>query len=437
VRNALHRAKLDTVPVTSGCMDSAEFSDFTAILCALEEFTGTTGKAPLALGGWEADDPEVLPPASLVESLSDIPARLSGYTYMRELGDAKRYAAELFAYGIRMDGQLPSPEHIAILPNSTQALLLTLAVLKDQGVRHVVVAAPSYFAAVEASRHLGLGLTIVPAADFVTGAFDIEAIVAAMRQQRSVLIITNPNYSIGVEYDWPRLSLLVSELPEGSQVVLDETRLGLNWNDEAPWYCADYPDRVVVIRSPSKIFFVNGQKTSVILGVPDIIRSLEQTSEGLLGSMSGVAEPVALAFLACWRQWVDELERHEVGLLRQWRRTVIACFRRNYQVAAQYLHHRGFTLSPVASGPYLLACRAQNEHVRLDSYAIARTLGVLMMDSSYFFHQHSCWMAFRVNLSSRQEHIAEAIARVFPLEPPSQDMPGYEGLCRERPCPPQ
>ena len=121
---------------------------------------------------------------------------------------------------------------------------------------------------------------------------------------------------------------------------------------------------------------------TAVLAVPTIIRSIKHTSEGLLGSMSGVAEPVA-------------------------------------------------------SGPYLLACRAQGEHVPLDSYAIARTLGVLTMDSSYFFHQHSCWMGFRVNLSSRQEHIAEAIARVFPLEPPSQDMPGYEGLCRERSCPPQ
>jgi hypothetical protein len=121
---------------------------------------------------------------------------------------------------------------------------------------------------------------------------------------------------------------------------------------------------------------------TAVLGAPSIIRAIEHTSEGLLGSMSGVAEPVAL-------------------------------------------------------GPYLLACRAQGEHVWLDSYAIARTLGVLMMDSSYFFHQHGCWMGFRVNLSSRPEHIGEAIARVFPLEPPSEDMPGYAGPCRERSCPPQ
>src|SRR5215467_5935361 len=299
----MYHAVLDTVRTTSLTTESTDSASFTTILSALDEYTGTTGKAPLALGGWEAEDPGILPPRSLVESLSQIPTRLSGYTYMRELANAKQYAAELFASGIRMDGQLPTLKHIAILPNSTQALLLTLAVLKDRGVRQVVVAAPSYFAVAEASRHLGLTLIVIPAADFITGAFDIEAIVGAMRQQKSVLIVTNPTYSIGVEYDWPGLSLLVAALPKESVVVLDETRLGLNWNDEAPWYGADYPDRVVVIRSPSKIFFINGQKTSLILAAPGIVRSIERTSEGLLGSLSGAAEPAALAFLTCWQQW--------------------------------------------------------------------------------------------------------------------------------------
>ena len=96
-----------------------------------------------------------------------------------------------------MDGTSLSPEHVAILPNSTQALLLTLAALKSQGVDRVVVAAPSYFAAAEVCRYLGLTPTIVPAADFVTGALDHEAIVAAMSQRRSALVLTNPAYSIG------------------------------------------------------------------------------------------------------------------------------------------------------------------------------------------------------------------------------------------------
>lgn len=400
--------------------EAVDAASFTAVVGALNEYTSASGRMSLALGGWEAEDPAIFPPDCLVESLSEISARLSVYTYMRELVAAKQCAADVFAYRMRMQGQLLTPEHIAILPNSTQALLLILAALKDQGMTHVVVAAPTYFAAAEACRYLGLSLTVVPAADFVTGALDSEAIITAMRRQRSALIVTNPAYSIGVEYGWPCLFSLFSALPAGSLVVLDETRLGLSWSDEAPWYEADYPAEVLVIRSPSKIFFINGQKTSIILGAPHLIHLIERVSEALLGSVSGVAEPVALAYLHSWQHWVDELSGANIGPLRQWRRRVIASFRRNQQTAGRHLRRRGFTLSPVGSGPYVLACAPRGKDCRLDSYTIARTVGVLMMDSSYFFHEHSCWMGFRVNLSSRQNHITEAISRVFPLESPNK-----------------
>jgi DNA-binding transcriptional MocR family regulator len=334
---------------------------------------------------------------------------------MRDLQAAKRYAAEVFSHSIRIQGQPLTQEHVAIAPNSTQALLLILAALKDQGIAHVAVAAPSYFAAIEACRHLGLSLTLVPAADFVTGALDTEAILTAMQRHRSALLITNPAYCIGVEYGWHCLYSLFAALPEGSLVVLDETRLGLSWHDEAPWYEADYPAEVLVIRSPSKIFFTHGQKTSIILATSRLIHRIETVSEGLLGSLAGVSEPVALAYLRCWRQWVDELGAEELGPMRKWRRHVIACFRKNQRAATLHLRRRGFTLSPVDSGPYLLACVQDGEGRRLDSFDIAETLGVLMMDASYFFHQHRGWTGFRVNLGGRQRHITEAISRVFPL----------------------
>src|SRR5438552_3243929 len=75
--------------------------------------------------------------------------------------------------------------HVAILPNSTQALLLTFAALRDHGVEHIVVAAPVYFSAVEVCRRLGLAVSVIPAADFVTGALDLDALARAMTRPRS------------------------------------------------------------------------------------------------------------------------------------------------------------------------------------------------------------------------------------------------------------
>jgi histidinol-phosphate/aromatic aminotransferase/cobyric acid decarboxylase-like protein len=413
---------------------SRDVGDFNAVVGALEEHASSTGRRSLSLGGWEADNPAILPPGGLVESLSKIPARLYGYTHMRELYAAKHRAAEVFAFGIRMEGLLLTPDHAAVLPNSTQAMLLILAVLKDQGIEHVVVAAPGYFAILEACRHLGLPLTVVPAADFLTGALDGQAILDAVRGRRSALILTNPAYCVGVEYSWTCLSSVFAALPEESLVVLDETRLGLNWHDEAPWYRADYPANVLVVRSPSKIFFIDGQKTSIVLAAPRLIHQIERVSEGLLGSLPGISEPVALAYLNCWQNWVDELCAAEPGPLLRWRDTVIACFKRNRRTAAVQLRRRGFTLSPVNSGPFLLAGVQHGEDIRLDSCHIARTVGVLTMDSSYFLHQHRGWAGFRVNLSGPQKDMTEAIARVFPLPAARTLHPLPDDLC---PCTPR
>jgi aspartate/methionine/tyrosine aminotransferase len=392
--------------------------DFTAVIQALDVYSRRTGRKPLPLGGWELDDSAVAPPEMLVERLAAIPARLDGYTYMRELSTAKQRAADALSYGILLEGQPLTQEQIAVVPNSTQALLLALAALKAQGVAHVVVAAPGYFAAVEACRHLGLTLTIVPAADFMTGALDSKTIVATMSGRPSVLIVTNPAYSIGVEYGWPCLRSLLAALPPESYVILDETRLGLHWDDEAPWYQADYAARVLVVRSPSKIFFINGLKTSIIFGAPDLIHSIEQLSEALLGSVAGMTEQVALAYFACWQRWVDELRAGEIGPFRTWRRNVVAHLKRSRRAVAAQLEKRGFTLSPVNSGPYLLAGIRDGEKRPVDSCAVARDTGVLLMDSPYFLHAQRGWLGFRVNLCARQEQLIEAIERVFPLESP-------------------
>ena len=391
-------------------------ADFTRIMTALDDYRRDTGRPTLALGGWESEDPDIVPPPSLVEALLQISARLHTYTYIRELHRAKSAAAQVLSYGVRIDGKLPEAMNVAIVPNSTQALLLTLAALKSRGVAHVVIAAPGYFAAAEACRYLGIASTIIPAADFVTGAFDTGALLAAMRSPGAALLLTNPAYSIGVEYSWENLHSLMSALPEEAFVILDETRLGLNWNDEAPWYSADYPDRIAVIRSPSKIFFINGQKTSIIFGSSPLIQSIEQISEALLGSVAGVSEQVAEAYLQCWEQWVNELRAGEVGPLRQWRRQIIATLARNQRMVARRLQPSGFVLSPVNSGPYLLAGIRLTRGHSLDSYAAAREEGVLLMDSSYFLHQHSHWYGFRVNLSGEERHLAMAISRIFPKE---------------------
>jgi bifunctional pyridoxal-dependent enzyme with beta-cystathionase and maltose regulon repressor activities len=313
---------------------------------------------------------------------------------------------------VRLGGESPTARHVAILPNSTQALLLTLVTLRDQGVERVVVAAPVYFSAVEICHRLDIEMTFVPAADFVTGALDCDALQRAMARPRSALLLTNPAYSIGVEYDSAELRSLFAAVPADRPIILDETRMGLHWLREAPWYEGDFPSQTIVIRSPSKIFFVSGAKNSLLFATPAFIRRVEALSESLLGSAPGDLEEHALAYLGYWRRWRDEARRGEAGPLLRWRRCVVARLQANLELARPALERHGFAVSPSDSGPYALAARCSDDDSDLDCVRLAREQGTLAMSAGYFFHKRRGWMGLRLNLSVPGTRLSSALDRI-------------------------
>lgn len=387
--------------------------DFSAVVAALDRYVRASGRDALKLSGWEAEDTQVGPPQPLLARLTAIPARPYDYTYARDLGVAKSRAAALFAPDITLASATLSPAHVAIAQNSTQALLLALAALRERGIEHAVVVAPAYFAAVEACAHLGLTITVMPTADFLTGALDVKAIAMAAADRRSVVLLTNPAYSLGTEYTPAQLDALFDALPAGCWVLLDETRLGLSWRYDAPWYSTVLRDNAVVLRSPSKIFFSNGLKTSLLIAVPSLVRAVERLSEALLGSLSGNAEEVALAYLDAWAGWSHEARSGVVGPMLAWKRGIVGRLRANLRHAREMLAAAGYSLSPIDSGPYVLAGIPTAARRPLDDVSLAALSGVLVMDSSYFYHESAAWSAFRVNLCAGPDRLRAALARAL------------------------
>jgi histidinol-phosphate/aromatic aminotransferase/cobyric acid decarboxylase-like protein len=392
-------------------------SSFEEVIEALERYTNETGEPPLMLSGWEAEHPALTPPAALLRHLARRPLQLRRYTYAHDLCHPREVAAELLSDGLRFAGSPLSARHVSFQQNSTQALLLTLAALKERGVRRVTVAAPAYYAIETICRSLHLELVIVPAADFVTGALDIARLQDVARLPGSVVLVTNPAYSLGVEYTPAAIHQLASALPSDVWLLLDETRLGLSWRYDAPWpwYPTDLSPRTVVVRSPSKVFFIHGRKTSLLFGDPALLREVERLGEALVGSMAGDTEAVALAYLESWRVWRDETRLGISGPMSHWHRRVIACLERNCSAAQAALSPAGFTLSPVDSGPYVLAAVPSERLLSLKDLAGARQQGVMLMDSRYFLHEHPDWLGFRINLGGDPQQLSKAVAQLQTL----------------------
>src|SRR5262249_52905664 len=278
--------------------------------------------------------------------------------------------------------------------------------------RRLVVAAPCYYAPVRIAQTLGLGVEIVPAADYLTGAIDVFAVRMAVTRPGSALLVTNPAYSVGVDYDWAQLSHLFASLPPNLLILLDETRLGLSWRSSAPWYQANYPENVAVLRSPSKIFFVNGEKCSLLLAAFDVVSTIERLSEALVGSVPGNAEQVALEYLDAWDQWEGEHSTGAHGEMLEWRAGVVDRLRLGLAQYSQPLRAAGFALSPADSGPYALAATSRADCMGIDSRMVAETLGVLIMDTSYFLHTSDVWIGFRLNLCAAPDTSSIAIIAI-------------------------
>lgn len=395
--------------------EPGETIHFAEVMVALERYARETGAQPLMLGGWEAEHPAISPPPSLLRQLAERSPHVQRYTYARDMLWARYEAADLFGASVSFAGEPLTERHVSIQQNSTQALLLTLAALKERGARRVVIAAPAYYAVVAICRSLSLETTVVPATDFMTGALDSARLREATRRPGSVALVTNPAYSLGVEYTPAALQSLLGALSPATWVLLDETRLGLSWRYEAPWDRADLSPRAIVVRSPSKIFFVHGRKTSLLLGEPALLREAEQLGEALVGSLPGDAEVVALAYLAAWRLWRDEVATGTVGLLRRWRRGVLAALQQNLAAAACAFATEGFHFSPIDSGPYVLAAAPRERLPHLRSVDAAREQGVLLMHGGHFLHEHPDWRGFRINLCSASDHQAEALSRLRAL----------------------
>ncbi len=387
--------------------------DFNDVLGALESYSRRTGRPAVRLGGWEIEDEAIGPPDILVERLAPIRGNPHCYSYAKDLGRAKERAAQVLGRTIRFTDNPLAPRNVAVLQNSTQALLLALATLKERGVDRLVVAAPCYYAPVRIAQSFGLAVAVVPAAEYLTGALDMEALRNAVASPGSALLVTNPAYSVGVDYGWGQLSQLFASLPPDCPIILDETRLGLNWRSTTPWYPAVYPENVIVLRSPSKVFFVNGLKCSLLLAHHTLVRSIEQLSEALVGSVPGNAERVALEYLDAWDHWSSEYEAEQPAEMLQWRASVVKRICLAHTRFATRLRTAGFVLSPADSGPYALAALRGSRRSGIDSRLLAEAAGVLVMDSSYFFHTSDEWDGFRLNLCARPRTAALAIERVL------------------------
>ncbi|MGH9741597.1 MAG: histidinol-phosphate transaminase [Candidatus Acidiferrum sp.] len=145
-----------------------------------------------------------------------------------------------------------------------------------------------------AIRASGAELVLVPQKNF---AFDLEAIAKAITPKTGVIYLANPNNPTGTAFRAGELEELLSSVPEGVLVVLDEAYIhyapSLDRRKSEEIFRAH--KNLLILRTFSKVYGLAGMRIGFALGRQELLTAMNKLRTPF--NTSGVAQAAALAAL--------------------------------------------------------------------------------------------------------------------------------------------
>jgi len=141
--------------------------------------------------------------------------------------------------------------------------------------RHAVLPHPSFVMYRSIALAQGASFAAVPLKDL---EYDLEAMLEAVRDDTSLLVICNPNNPTGAYLEPRVLRPFIAAVPEDTVIVLDEAYgefvTSPTWEESARW-TADHPN-LVILRTFSKIYGLAGLRIGYGIADPQVVDALDK-----------------------------------------------------------------------------------------------------------------------------------------------------------------
>lgn len=166
-------------------------------------------------------------------------------------------------------------EECLVFGNGSCELLMLLGQAFLSPDRHAIFPHPSFVMYRSIALAQGASFTPVPLRDL---EYDLTDMLAAIRQDTSVIIICNPNNPTGAYLEPPVVRSFMERVPPDTVVVLDEAYVEFvtspAYEDSAAWL-ADYPN-LVILRTFSKIYGLAGLRIGYAVADPQVVAALDK-----------------------------------------------------------------------------------------------------------------------------------------------------------------
>lgn len=221
---------------------------------------------------------------TIVKLLEEDPTALHGYTPAAGDPAVRRAVADHIS---RTYGIAATPRNVYLTAGAAAGLAISISAITEPGDEVIVISPyfPEYRTWVEQA---GCTIVEVPATvpDF---QIDVPAVVAAINEKTSAVIINSPNNPVGSVYTRENLQALSTmlqkkerELGRDLYVISDEPYRQITYGAEVPYVPCIYP-RTIVCYSYSKSLSLPGERIGYIY-VSDTMDNATETSFAIAGA---------------------------------------------------------------------------------------------------------------------------------------------------------
>jgi aspartate/methionine/tyrosine aminotransferase len=245
------------------------------------------------LSGWDKE-PSIMniSPLVIATAANGYINKYNSYFFMSECDGIKKdfFSDILFPSSINL-----SADNIAIAPNGTSAIFLSILSIKNKfNISNVLLISPIYFSIINVIQMLNMNLYYYKVNIHDSDIFNFDKLKSFIINKKiELVIVTDPLFGTGIPISLENYNNIISIAKRlGVWIIFDYVYGGMEWNLPVSIVnkylvetIIDYPN-IIVVESISKRLFLNGIKFSIIYSNTNIIHIIEDLSESFIGSYS-------------------------------------------------------------------------------------------------------------------------------------------------------